>query len=118
MREDDLIRLTHMLAEARSAISFLGDKDVNSLKDDRMCSYAILRAIEIIGEAAYKISNETRETIKEIPWAGIINMRHRVVHAYHDVNITIVWNTVKFSLPSLIQTLERVLKEEGYESKD
>jgi uncharacterized protein with HEPN domain len=70
---------------------------------------AIVRLIEIVGEAAANVSPERREEFPDIPWSEIIGMRNRVVHAYFDVNFNIVWNTVTYNLPSLIAQLEASL---------
>ena len=67
---------------------------------------AIVKAIEIIGEAASQVGPSIRAQLPNIPWPAIITMRHRLVHAYFDVNLDIVWSTVQDDLPELLAQLE------------
>jgi uncharacterized protein with HEPN domain len=64
---------------------------------------AIIKSIEIIGEAASKVTDTFKTKNSNIPWNDIINMRNRLIHAYFDVNLDIVWQTVKTDLPDLIK---------------
>jgi uncharacterized protein with HEPN domain len=114
MRADDRIRLQHMLDAAREALTFVLGKSRASLDDERMLALSLVREIEIIGEAAAQISEETRQQLAEIPWAQIIAMRNRLIHAYFDVDLDRVWDTVTDDLPHLIADLENILtKREG-----
>ena len=72
---------------------------------------ALVKAIEIIGEAAYQVSSETRSQIPEVPWEDIMGMRHRLVHAYFDIDLDVLWSTVQNDLPPLIAVLESVLQK-------
>ncbi len=74
-----------------------------------MLLMALKRAIEIIGEGASKLSDEFQTAHPEIPWTDIIGMRHRLIHAYFDINLGIVWTTVDARLPALITQLESLL---------
>jgi len=80
---------------------------------DRLLSLALVRCIEIIGEAASKVSPETRSKYAEVPWADIIGMRHRLVHAYFEIDLGRVCDTLAADLPPLILQLERILSNEG-----
>ena len=73
---------------------------------------ALIKDIEIIGEAAYQISPATRESLPDVPWEDIIGMRHRLVHAYFDINLDILWQTVTDDLPPLSAELERVTPDQ------
>lgn len=106
---DDIVRLRHMLDAAREACRFLQGRNPDNLATDTMLNFAIRHAIEIIGEAASKVSPETRLILPDIPWQQVIGMRNRLIHAYFDVNPTILWDTVTLSLPGLIAALERTL---------
>jgi len=99
-----------MLDAAREACRFLKGRKPNDLSTDTMLNYAVRHAIEIIGEAAGKISPETRAALPAIPWQQVTGMRNRLIHAYFDVNPTILWDTVTISLPNLIAALEQVLE--------
>ncbi len=71
-----------------------------------------MRALEIIGEAANKVTNETRELLPLLPWHEIIGMRNRIIHAYDRVDYDVVWDTANLSIPRLIELLETFLPPE------
>lgn len=99
MRGEDQIRLRHMLDAACEAAGFFKGKDKNSLGDDRMLVLATVKELEIIGEAAGKISQETKALHPDIPWPDIIGMRNRLTHAYFDIDLEVVWQTIAHDLP-------------------
>lgn len=105
MPNDDLVRLQHMLDAAAEAVSFAQGQTRADLAQDRKLVLALVKAVEIIGEAAYRVSPETQEQLPEIPWDDIISMRHRLVHAYFDINLDILWRTIEDDLPPLIALL-------------
>ena len=109
MRRDDLVRVRHMLDAAKEALSFAKDKSRGDLDSDRMLVLSIVKSIEIMGEAASKVTQETRETYTELPWANIIAMRNRLIHVYFDIDLDRVWDTVIDDLPPLIASLEKVM---------
>jgi uncharacterized protein with HEPN domain len=109
MNEDDLIRLRHMLDAAREASAFATGKTRQSLDGDRGLTLILVQEITIIGEAASRISPECTAQYPEIPWAAIVGMRNRLIHAYFDIDLDIVWNTVSTRLPELIAVLERII---------
>jgi len=76
-----------------------------------MLALAIIKDIEIVGEAASRIGENTRSTYPEIPWADIVGMRNRLIHAYFDINLDLVWDTVTANLPPLVDQLSRILRE-------
>ncbi len=112
MREDDAIRLRHMLDAAREAMEFARDRSRADLNRDRMLVLSLVKDSEIIGEAAYQISEITRDHLQGIPWDDIIGMRHRLVHAYFDINLDILWRTVQEDIPALIAVLEPIVPAE------
>lgn len=77
---DDLIRVRHMRDAAIEALSFVVGKTRSDLVNDRMLVLAIIKELEIIGEAASKVSPETRERFVDIPWQDIVGMRNRLIH--------------------------------------
>lgn len=115
MLKDDEIRLRHMLEAARQATSFVENRTREELDNDRQLELALIKAIEIIGEAATKLTKQCRDTSPQIPWENIIGMRNRLIHAYFDVNHDILWSTVENDLPPLMIELEKILA--GSESK-
>ena len=112
MRKDDLTRLKHILYAAKEAQSFAFGKSMSDLGADRKLALAIVKDIEIIGEAASKVSQETRTSHSSIPWPDIINMRNRLIHAYFDIDIDVVWDTVTKDLPPFMAILEKTLASE------
>ena len=109
MRRDDLIRMRHMLDAAKEAVSFIRTRTRADLDKDRMLTLSIVKSVEIIGEAASKLTIESREAQPEIPWADIIAMRNRLIHVYFDIDLDQVWDTVTYELPPLIAALEKAL---------
>lgn len=113
MFSDDAIRLQHMLDAAQEAMEFARGRPRSDLNHNRMLVLSLVKAIEIIGEAAFRMSPETRSQIHDVPWEAIIGMRHRLVHAYFDINLDILWRTVTDELPALIEVLEPHIPEHG-----
>ena len=111
MNESDVIRLRHMLDAAREALSFVAGRRSEDLGRDRMLVLALVKEIEIIGEAASRISDESRKALPGIPWPKIIAMRNRLIHAYADVDLSIVWDTLTGALPELLRELEIALAD-------
>lgn len=110
MKPEDSVRWKHMIEAAEDALSFVAGRTRDELDTDRMLLFAVVRAIEIIGEAANKISPETRAVHSEIPWAAIVGMRHRLVHAYFAIDTDIVWVAVTQELPALLAQLRAILE--------
>jgi uncharacterized protein with HEPN domain len=109
MRKDDIVRLRHMLDASIEAVSFVKNKTRNSLDDDRKLVLSLVKSIEIIGEAAANVTTECRKEFSHIPWRDIISMRNRLIHAYFDINLDILWKTVEEDLPPLIADLEKIV---------
>lgn len=102
---DDDTRLQHMLDAAEQAQTFMQGKRREDLDTDPMLLLAVIKAIEIVGEAAGKVTKARQTEIPQIPWPQIISMRNRLTHAYFDINTEVVWKTVTEDLPPLIQLL-------------
>lgn len=98
-----------MLDAAQEADEFAAGKSRRDLDDDRQLQHSLIRCIEIIGEAAARIDVEFRSKNPEIPWADIIGMRNRLIHAYFDIELDIVWRTCTDELPALIEQIETLL---------
>jgi uncharacterized protein with HEPN domain len=101
-----------MVEAAQTAIAFVEGRGRSDLDQDRMLLFALVRAIEIIGEAATRISPETRAEAAEIPWRLIVAMRNRLTNAYFDVDRDILWNTATSELPDLLAKLRRLTEIE------
>ena len=111
MSESDRIRLRHMLDAAREATEFGTGRQRGDLERDRVLALALMRCIEIIGEAASKVSPEVRVKHPDVPWSDIIGMRHRLIHAYFEIDLGRVCDTLTADLPPLILQLERILSD-------
>ena len=111
MRAADKIRILHMIESSKKAQEFLADKTYDELQRNEQLSFAIVRALEIVGEAASQITQETRDKYPNIPWRNIISMRNKLIHAYFDINYRIVWSAVKEDIPQLLQHLENIKDE-------
>jgi uncharacterized protein with HEPN domain len=98
-----------MLDAANEALEFIHGKNRSDLDTDRMLVLSLVKELEIIGEAANKVSAETRSQSNAIPWQDISGMRNRLIHAYFDVDLDVVWSTVTKDLPSLKAELDRLL---------
>ncbi len=112
-REEDLIRLRHMLDAAREAIEHATGRSRADLETDRQFMHTLVRLLQIIGEAASEVSEPCRGELPDIRWRSIVGMRHRLVHAYYDIDLAIAWKTVQEDLPPLVAQLGRVLGEQG-----
>jgi uncharacterized protein with HEPN domain len=110
MRKDDFIRLRHMCDAAIEARSFVSGKKRADLDRDRMLALSLVKCIEIIGEAAAQLTEDGRKDVPGIPWPSIIGMRNRLIHAYFDIDLDRVWDSVVDDLPPLIAELDRVLR--------
>lgn len=113
MSPDDRWRVGHMIDAAEDALAFVADRRAEDLRHDHMLRLAVTRAVEIIGEAASKISTDGRAEMPEIPWHQIIGMRNRLVHAYFDINTRILWDTVQLALPQLLDQLKVAYAKES-----
>jgi uncharacterized protein with HEPN domain len=115
MQEDDLVRLRHMLDAGRKAVSFSEGTGRSDLDADSMLAFALMKAIEIMGEAATKVSHDCRKQFTDIPWPQVIGMRNRLIHGYDEINLDVLWQTVTRNLPPLIEALDRIIASESSE---
>jgi len=113
MQPDDLTRVRHMLEAAENAQRFISGKSRAHLDTDPMLLFALVRAIEIIGEAASRVSAEQRTASPTVPWTAIVAMRNRLIHAYFDIDRDIVWRTVTEEIPSLRSQLLQLLPKDS-----
>lgn len=105
------VRLRHMLDHAREAFSMVEGKRRVDLDTDRKLNLALVRLLEILGEAAGRISKEERDRYSNIPWVEIVGLRNRLIHGYDEVDFDILWQIVTADLPPLIKNLEKVLSK-------
>ncbi|WP_216856045.1 DUF86 domain-containing protein [Acidisphaera sp. S103] len=101
-----------MLLAARDARGFLSGLDEAAFMASRLHQNAVIRSLEVIGEAAGKVSPPTLAANPDIPWNQITGMRHRLIHGYADVRLELVWIVVRQRLDPLIAALERLVHVE------
>ena len=111
MRLDaDTIRVGHMLDAAREALHYAAGQTRESLDANPMLVRAVIKCLEIIGEAASRVTAETRTQLSDVPWGDIVAMRNRLIHTYFDIDLDIVWTTVEIDLPAILPPLEQWLR--------
>lgn len=81
----DAIRIRHMLDAAKEAVSFAEGHAREDLEHNRMLVLSLVKSVEILGEAAAKVSSETQQRFPSIPWLNIVAMRNRLIHGYFDI---------------------------------
>jgi len=113
---DDSVSLHHMLDHAREAVQFADSRKRSDLDSDRLLELALTRLIEVIGEAAGRVSPATRMKYQTIPWPQIVGMRNRLIHGYDSIDRQLLWDTIQQDLPPLIATLESILGPNETES--
>lgn len=94
------------------AQSFTIDMTFDQFQDDARTSFAVIRALEIIGEATKNIPIPIREQYPEIPWKGFTGMRDKLIHAYFGVNLEVVWDTIQLDLPQLRPVIAQILQDQ------
>lgn len=111
-RHNDNTRLRHMLEATKEALSIIRGKQRRDLESDRILELALTRLLEVIGEAANRVSESKRDSTPGIPWRQIIGLRNRLIHGYDAVDLDILWDIVHLDLPPLILALEKVVGED------
>jgi uncharacterized protein with HEPN domain len=109
---DNQLRLHHMLDAAEELLEFTAGKTYEDLLEDRALQHTSLHCLQIIGEAANAIDRDFRDAHPEIPWRVIIAMRHRLIHGYFDVELSIIWDTITLNIPTLLTHLRSLLSTE------
>jgi len=110
---DDFSRLKHIRDAAQKAVRHTKNRKRADLDSDELLGLALIRLLEIIGEASWGISENLRRRYPEITWRQMINMRNRLIHGYFDVNNDLVWETVTRELPPLITHIKAVIRKES-----
>jgi uncharacterized protein with HEPN domain len=90
---------------------FTHDSSFEDFKSDEKTIFAIIRALEVIGEAAKKIPAEVKRKYSQIPWKKMAGMRDKLIHEYFGVNIKVIWRTIKEDIPELKPKIEKLLSE-------
>jgi uncharacterized protein with HEPN domain len=104
--------LLDMLAAARLILSYVAGKTKAEFLADIQCQDAVIRRFEIIGEAARRLSDQTRATLPQLPWDAMIGMRNLLIHEYDGVDLSVVWETIRTDLPTLTKAMESLVPPE------
>jgi uncharacterized protein with HEPN domain len=110
-QHDDAVPIRHMLEHAKEAISLVSGRSREELHSHRMLQLALTRLVEIVGEAAGRVSPETQSKFSAVPWREAIATRHRITHGYDVIDYDILWDTVQDDLPPLVKALQGVLAD-------
>ncbi len=116
-RHDDSIFIRHMLDYSTEAIMLVQDKTREALDQERLLNLALVRLVEIVGEAANRVSVQTQAKYPSVPWPQIIGLRNRLVHGYDEVDFDVLWRIVREDLPPLAAELRKILGENKTDGK-
>ena len=108
----DKDRLAHILDAIEKANEFTENVSFEDFKTNTLLRYGVVKCVEIVGEASYKLTKEFREENTEIEWRDIISMRHILVHGYYKTKDEIVWDTVKHYFPPLREQIQKIYENE------
>lgn len=108
MRHEDAVRLNHMRDAAEEALGYGQGMTLDQFRADTRTQRAVTYCIQVIGEAAYHIAQETRDEFPEVPWPKLVGTRHRLVHGYLEVDVEILWAVVDQHLEPLLEALHAV----------
>ena len=111
----EAIPLLHMLDHAREAMILGRGRTRADLDNDRLLELALVRLLEIVGEAANRVPQGVRAICPDIPWPQIVALRNRLIHGYDAVDLDILWQIVVQDLPPLVTALEGILA--GYDAQ-
>ena len=109
--ERDIGRLQDILQAADNIISFTEGHSREELNADKLRYYAVVKNVEIIGEAAYMLSLDFKEKYEHIPWKDIIRMRHVLVHGYATILPELLWNTALTEVPELKKQVAQMMND-------
>ncbi|MEA1997451.1 MAG: HepT-like ribonuclease domain-containing protein [Gemmatimonadota bacterium] len=112
MKRNDDLYIGHMLDQARKAVDKASLKSREAYDADEDIRIILAHLVQMIGEAACRVSDITRTAHPDVPWKQIIGVRHRIVHDYMDVDYDVLWEIIRRDLPQLILKLASILGEE------
>jgi uncharacterized protein with HEPN domain len=111
MKRDALLYLSDIIENMRDAEQFIGIRTFDAFRSDKMAVNAVLRSLEVIGEATKNVPEEIRNLRPGVPWRNMARMRDRVIHIYFGVDYTRVWEAVKEAIPTVRPEIESLLKD-------
>jgi len=111
MKREFLDYIEDTIEAMDDAMRFVKGMEYNDFVKDRKTIYAVIRAIEVIGEAVKKIPDSVKNRYPKIPWKDMAGMRDKLIHEYFGVNLKRVWRTVKKDIPNLKPSFDKILKD-------
>lgn len=113
MNDRDRLRLLHILDAAERISSYLSGIDREGFLSNRMLQDAVIRNLEIIGEACVNLTPGFRDDHAAVPWLKASGIRNRLVHGYFDVDLNVVWQTAREALPPFVAQVREILPGSG-----
>ncbi len=112
MAKDDQVYLGHMLDTARKIVTKASGITRNQYESNEDLHMVFAHLVQVLGEAASRVSPAGREQFSDIPWKRIVGMRHRIVHDYMNVDIELLWEVVRRNVPELVDMLAKIVPPE------
>ena len=113
MKKEDIIFVEHILDSLNKIEKFIDNFSERKFLEDEKLQDAVIRRIEIIGEAAKNISSDFKKKYPNVPWVKITGMRDKLIHHYFGINLKIIWNVIKEDIPMLKREIILILKKES-----
>ncbi len=110
-RHDPLVSVRQMLDHAREGVAMIRGRRRGDLDTDRQLNLALVRLVEVVGEAAGRVPEDFRCRFPEVPWRQTVALRNRLIHGYDVIDFDILWTILNQDLPPLIEALEAIMKE-------
>jgi uncharacterized protein with HEPN domain len=110
-RHDPLVSVRQMLDHAREAVAMICARSRGDLDTDRQLNLALVRLVEVVGEAAARVPEDFRCRYPQVPWRQTVALRNRLIHGYDVIDFDILWTILHQDLPRLIEALEAIMKE-------
>lgn len=109
--KSDVVYLQHMLEASARIATYIGDTGRTEFDADQMLQDAIIRQLQVIGEATRSLSPDLKQNHPELPWSHIIGMRNRIIHEYFRVDLEIVWEVVQNDLDMIAEQITKILAD-------
>ena len=111
LERDPRVYLDDILDAAGKAIEFTDGLSFGEFVGDKRTTFAVIRAFEILGEAAKNVPEATRKLAPRVPWQEMAGMRDKLIHAYHGVDLKVVWRAIREDLPIVVDDVTQALQK-------